>query len=112
VRDIVSARKGIDPDAVEENLVRAWLFLLAARTMPQEDFERLFEPGYFDHIMIPCCASSIEPLIGRIPSGFEEVSAFFRGVEVADIAHGLPEGLNGPSSCSTKVGLRRPSRAD
>lgn len=59
VRYLVSVRKGIDPDAVDENLVRAWLFLLAARTMPQEDFERLFEPGYFDRIMIPCYASGV-----------------------------------------------------
>ena len=60
IRDFIGEKLDVSPDDVSDNTVRAWIFLLAGRTMPAPDFERMFDPGYFDGIVIPCVASDID----------------------------------------------------
>jgi hypothetical protein len=64
VRDLFAERFKCDPDAVEDNVVRVWLFLLAGRQMEPDKHDRLFKPAYFDGVMMPL--ASITPNMVRV----------------------------------------------
>lgn len=57
IRDLLSAKQGCDPDEIDGNLARAWVFLLGARVMAQTTFTQLFKPRHFEGIVVPCYAS-------------------------------------------------------
>lgn len=39
------------------NMVKVWLLLLAGRFMKRETADELFEPGFFDGVVMPCPAT-------------------------------------------------------
>ncbi len=53
VRDLFKSRTQCDPDCVDDNVVRVWIFLLAARQMNPEEHDRLFGQAYFDGVTMP-----------------------------------------------------------
>ncbi len=53
VRDLFKSRTQCDPDCVDDNVVRVWIFLLAARQMNAEEHDRLFGRAYFDGVTMP-----------------------------------------------------------
>lgn len=53
VRDFFKSRTQCDPDCVDDNVVRVWIFLLAARQMEAEVHDRLFGRAYFDGVTMP-----------------------------------------------------------
>lgn len=64
VRDLFAERFKCDPDAVEDNVVRVWLFLLAGRQMEPYEHDRLFKRAYFDGVVMPL--ASITPNMVRV----------------------------------------------
>jgi hypothetical protein len=57
IRDLMAAKLDIDPDDVDTNLVRTWLLLLAARLMTVEECDRIFDPDFFEGVVMPCPAT-------------------------------------------------------
>jgi hypothetical protein len=57
IREFTALRLGGDPDDVDTNLVKTWHLLLAGRLMTQEECDKLFEPGYFEGVVMPCPAT-------------------------------------------------------
>lgn len=53
VRDLFKSRTQCDPDCVDDNVVRVWIFLLFARQMDAEGHDRLFGRAYFDGVTMP-----------------------------------------------------------
>ncbi len=67
---------GIDPDALGDNLVRARLFMAAARFTSQQDCDGMFEAKYFDGIVIPRWASGVGLIRKLRWTGGEETPLF------------------------------------
>ena len=59
VRDIVSAPRGMEPEDVDMNLVKTWLFLLSARFMTPEECDELWEPDFFEGLVMACPATGV-----------------------------------------------------
>lgn len=59
IRDFMAVKRDIEPDDVDTNLVKTWILLLAARLMTIEECDRLFEPGFFEGIVMPCPATGV-----------------------------------------------------
>ena len=57
IRDLMATKFEIDPEDVDANVVRTWLLLLAARLMTEEECDKLFEPGFFEGVVMPCPAT-------------------------------------------------------
>ncbi|MFZ3481935.1 hypothetical protein [Sphingomonas sp. 3-13AW] len=57
IREYTALRRDIDPDDVDANLVKTWHLLLAGRLMTQEECDDLFQPGYFEGVVMPCPAT-------------------------------------------------------
>lgn len=53
VKDFLGPRLGIEPERVDQNIFRAWLFLLVARHMDEKDSVTFFGERYFDGVMLP-----------------------------------------------------------
>lgn len=57
IRELLSSKLGVGQDDVPLNMVKIWLFLLAGRFMKQETADALFDPGFFDGVVMPCSAT-------------------------------------------------------
>ena len=57
IRELLSSKLNIGMEDVPLNMVKVWLLLLAGRFMKQETADELFEPGFFDGVVITCPAT-------------------------------------------------------
>lgn len=53
VKDFLGPKIGVHPDRVDQNMVRAWLFLLVARHLDEEESVASFGERYFQEVMLP-----------------------------------------------------------
>jgi hypothetical protein len=64
VRDLFAEKFACDSDSVDDNTVRAWLFLLAGRQLEPDEHDRLFGRAYFDGVTLPL--ASLAPNMVRV----------------------------------------------
>lgn len=53
IKDFLGPKIGVHPESVDQNTIRAWLYLLVARHLEEEESIALFGERYFEGVMLP-----------------------------------------------------------